>query len=188
VRVLIVFATTEGHTRKLAEFAAARLRRSGHQVRVCDAAQSEPPDPAAFAAALLMASVHLGGYQGQLRDFVRHNHAVLNAMPSAFVSASLSAAGDNPSDRAGLRDCVERLKRDTSWYPGAVYHAAGAMPFSAYGLLKKLAIKLIARRRGKIVKISEDYDLTDYAAFGDFIDSFAASAISSARRPAAAAQ
>jgi hypothetical protein len=33
-------------------------------------------------------------------------------MPSAFVSVSLSAAG-NPSDLAGIRACADRLERDT---------------------------------------------------------------------------
>jgi menaquinone-dependent protoporphyrinogen oxidase len=188
MRALIVFSTIEGHTRKLAQFAAERLRRGGHQVRVCDAAQSDLPNLAEFEAALLMSSVHLGRYQRTFRDFVRNDSVALNAMPSAFVSVSLSAAGDNASDLAGLRDCVERLTRDTAWRPGAVHHAAGAMLFSAYGFFKKLAIRFIARRRGKTVDISQDYDLTDYAAFGTFIDRFVASAISSTRKSVATVQ
>jgi hypothetical protein len=60
MRVLIVFSTTEGHTRKLAQFAAARLTSLGHQVQVHDAAQSDAPDPAGLDCALLFASVHVG--------------------------------------------------------------------------------------------------------------------------------
>ena len=62
------------------------------------------------------------------------------------------------------------------------------MLFSAYSLFTKLAIKFIARRRGTIVKTSEDYDLTDYAALEMFIDRFVARAISSTRKPVAVAQ
>src|SRR5260370_219988 len=122
-----------------------------------------------------------------LKPFAK-NHDALNAMPSAFISVSLSAAGDNPTDLAGLRDCVKGLERDTLWHPGAVHHAAGAMLFSAYSLFTKLAIKFIARRRGTIVKTSEDYDRTDYAALEMFIDRFVARAISSRRKPVAVAQ
>jgi menaquinone-dependent protoporphyrinogen oxidase len=179
MRILIVYATTEGHTRKLATFAAERLIRAGHEVRICDAAYPDLCDLAGCQAALLIASVHLGRYQDSLITFARANHDALNLMPSAFVSVSLSAAGDNPSDLAGLRNCMERLERDTCWRPGNVHQAAGAMLFSAYGILTRLAIKYIARRRGKIVKTSQDCDLTDYAAFGAFIDRFAATALSS---------
>lgn len=182
MRGFILFSTTEGHARKLAQFAAARLAKLGHEVRVHDAALSDPPDLAGFDLALLIASVHVGRYKDSFIEFARRHHDALNAMPSAFVSVSLSAAGDNPSDFAGLRDCVERLERDTLWHPGAVHHAGGAMPFSAYGFLTKLAIKFIARKRGMVVKTSEDYDLTDYAAFETFVDGFAASAVSSTQK------
>ena len=188
MRVFILFSTTEGHVRKLAHFAAARLTKLGHEVCICDAAQSDQSDLAGFDAALLIASVHVGHYRRSFVAFARKNHDALNAIPTAFVSVSLSAAGDNPADLAGLRDCIERLKRDTAWHPGAVHHAAGAMLFSAYGLLTKLAIKLIARKRGEVVNTSEDYDLTDYAAIETFIDAFAANAVSSIRNELAAAQ
>jgi menaquinone-dependent protoporphyrinogen IX oxidase len=69
-----------------------------------------------------------------------------------------------------------------------VHHAGGAMPFSAYGFFTKLAIRYIARRRGKNVKTSEDYDLTDYTALETFIDRFAARALTSTQKPAEAAQ
>ena len=133
-------------------------------------------DFARFEAALLIASVHLGRYQASVTKFARANHVAFNAIPSGFVSVSLAAAGAEPS-YPGLCDCVERLERDTFWRPGVVHHAAGAMPFSAYGFFTKFAIKLIARRHGMLVKTSQDYDLTDYAALEAFIDRFAASAI-----------
>jgi menaquinone-dependent protoporphyrinogen oxidase len=175
--ILVLFSTTEGHTRKLAEFAAARLTRCGHGVSLHDAAKPDPPDPARFDAALLLASVHLSHFQPSFVEFVRKNHGALNVRPSAFVSVSLSAAGSDPSDLAGLQACVEDLEHDTLWHPGAVYHAAGALRFGVYGFLTRLAIKYIARRRGRIVKTYEDYDLTDYAAFEAFLDGFAVHAL-----------
>lgn len=186
--ILVLFSTTEGHTRKLAQFVAARLRGCGHEVRLHDVAHLDLPDALRFDAILLLASVHLGRYQHSFIEFVRKNHDALNLIPSAFISVSLSAAGDNPSDLAGIRACVGRLERETLWRPGAVHHAAGAMPFSAYGFFTKLAIRYIARRRGKSVRTSEDYDLTDYAALETFIDGFAAHALASTQKTAEAAQ
>jgi menaquinone-dependent protoporphyrinogen oxidase len=184
--ILVLFSTTEGHTRKLAQFAATRLTRSGHEVFLYHAAWPDLPDAAKFDAALLLASVHAGHYQQSFLEFIRKNRDALRVMPSAFVSVSLSAAGNDASDLAGLRACVEHLERDTLWHPEAIHHAAGALQFSAYGFLTKLAIKYIAHRRGKVVTTSEDYDLTDYAAFERFLESFAARALVSAPKPAAA--
>ena len=73
MRVLIVFGTTEGHTRGLAEFMAARLAAGGHEVAVRDAAREDggPPDPARFDAAIVAASLHAGHYQGEVARFAR---------------------------------------------------------------------------------------------------------------------
>jgi menaquinone-dependent protoporphyrinogen oxidase len=177
--ILILFSTTEGHTQELAQFVAARLTGCGHQIQLHDASHLDVADAARFDAALLLASVHLGRYQCSFVEFVRKNSNALNLIPSAFISVSLSAAGDNPSDLAGIRACVDRLEQETLWHPGAVHHAGGAMRFSAYGFLTRLAIRYIARRRGKSVKTSEDYDLTDYAALETFINRFAARALAS---------
>jgi menaquinone-dependent protoporphyrinogen oxidase len=187
MHILLVFATTEGHARKLATFAAERLSRVGHQVRICDAAEFDAPNLAGFDAALLVASVHLGRYQASLIECARENHGELNEIPNAFVSVSLSAAGGEPCYH-GLRDCVARLERDTLWRPRTVYHAAGAMPFTVYGFFTKFAIKLIVRRYGILVNTSQDYDLTDYDAFAAFIDQFMVSATLSTEKQAVGAQ
>jgi menaquinone-dependent protoporphyrinogen oxidase len=155
------------------------LRGCGHKVQLLEATQLDLPDAASFDAVLLLASVHLGRYQRPFVEFVRKNHDTLNLMPNAFISVSLSAAGDNPSDLAGIRECVDRLERETLWHPAAVHHAGGAMRFSAYGFFTKLAIRYIARRRGKSVKTSEDSDLTDYAVLETFADRFGARALAS---------
>jgi hypothetical protein len=63
MRVFILFSTTEGHARKLAQFAAGRLTKLGHRVCICDAAQPDESDLARFDAALLIASVHVGHYR-----------------------------------------------------------------------------------------------------------------------------
>ncbi len=132
--ILVLFSTTEGHTRKLAQFAAARLSGRGHEVLLHDAADPDLPDPAAFDAAFLLASVHLGRYRYSFVEFARESHNALNVIPTAFVSVSLSAAGDNLSDLNGIRTC-DRLEHDTRRRPGAVYHAAGAMRFQRLRLL-----------------------------------------------------
>jgi menaquinone-dependent protoporphyrinogen oxidase len=115
------------------------------------------------------------------------SHSIGCSGRTAFVPVSLSAAGNEPSDLAGIRACIDRLERDTRWRPGAVHHTSGALQFSAYGPFTKLATQYVAHRRGKCVKTSEDYDLTDYAAFETFIDPFTAGALSSRQQPRPAA-
>jgi menaquinone-dependent protoporphyrinogen oxidase len=175
MRILIVYGTTEGHTRELCRFIAHKLSAAGHQIEAHDASEA-PPEPSGFDAVILAGSLHLGRYQAALTDYARERHAQLDAMASAFVSVSLSAAGVDPNDWAGLGECLDRFERETLWRPRAVCQAAGAIRYSRYDYFKGLAIRFIAERRGVRTVASRDYDLTDYAALERFALEFARSA------------
>lgn len=177
MRILIVYGTTEGHTRELSEFAAAALREAGHDVKATEAPEDATVlDPAAWDAVIVAASLHMGHYQPAVVQFIRMHRDTLAHMPSAFISISLSAAGANPDDRQGLEQCVDRFRQETLWTPGALHHAAGAIRYSHYGFFKRLALKFIARQRGKETVTSRDYDLTDYEALKRFVLGFARTA------------
>jgi len=170
MRALVVYGTTEGHTARVARVMTGWLRGRGLEVVLCDAAKETPPDPTGFDLAVVAASLHFQRYQARVTRFATVNRDALNGMLAAFVSVSLSAAGDAPGDWAGLEACFQRFQQQTGWRPRLVHHAAGAMPFRHYGPLRKLAIAWIARRHGFSVSVSEDYDLTDYSLLASFLD------------------
>jgi menaquinone-dependent protoporphyrinogen oxidase len=174
MRILIVFGTTEGHTRELCHFAARALNEAGHTATV-EPAAGEAPDVrlTAYDAVLLAGSLHVGRYQPALVAFARSHAGELNAKAAGFISVSLAAAGESPDDWKGLEQCVDAFAHETGWTPSAVHHAAGAIRYSQYDFFKRLAIKHIAARRGRKTVTSQDYDLTDYDALRAFVLGFA---------------
>lgn len=185
MRVLIVFGTTEGHTRELCQFMAGRLREAGHQVAVEEATpRADAAAVQAYDAVILAGSLHVGRFQPGLVDFARNHRDALASRPNAFVSVSLSAAGENPHDWEGLEQCVAKFQQETGWTPGAVHHAAGAIRYSHYDFFKRLALKYIAHRRGQETVTSRDYDLTDYEALERWLLAF----VEAASRPAGGAR
>jgi menaquinone-dependent protoporphyrinogen oxidase len=177
MRILIVFGSTDGHTAALAAFAAGVLREAGHTATTRPARRNGDADDLdleAYDAVIVAASLHLGRYQPDARAFVRAHHRRLGAMPAALISVSLSAAGDNPEDWAGLMRCLTRFERETGWTAQAVHHAAGAIRYSRYGPLKRFVIRRIAASRGLATVTTRDYDLTDYSALRRFLLDFAA--------------
>lgn len=172
MRVLIVYGTTEGHTRHLCEFIEKVLREAGHEAASKEADTAAPrPDP--FDLILVAGSVHVGSYQAALVDYVRRHRETLNSKPSAFISVSLSAAGENPDDWEGLKECVARFRHQTLWNPRSLHHAAGAIRYSHYDFFKRLALKFISRKRGQETVTTRDYDLTDYEELKRFALSMA---------------
>lgn len=174
MRVLIVYGSTEGHTRGLCHFAARALVEAGFPTAVQPAGNvATQPDPAPYDATILAASVHVGRYQPPLVAYAREQHPVLNAKPAAFISVSLSAAGITPPDWETCDECIAKFEHETLWTPAAVHKAAGAIRYSQYDFFKRLALKFIAAERGQPLVTSRDYDLTDYEALSRFVTGFA---------------
>jgi len=171
--ILIVYGSTEGHTRHLSEYLAGCLKEAGYEAEVTDSAlATDELNPSDYDAVLVAASLHVGRYQSAVVEFAHLHHEALNETPSAFISVSLSAAGVNPHDWEGLEQCLARFLHETMWRPNAIHHAAGAIRYSQYDFFKRLAIDFIARQHGQATVKSQDYDFTNYPALKTFVLEF----------------
>lgn len=172
--LLIVYGTTEGQTRKIAERMADRVRERGHEVALHDATLlPEGLDVGAFAAVIVAGSLHIGRHQSAVEHFVRHHLETLQNRPSAFVSVSLSAAGD-AEEQQDAREAAEGFLAQAGWRPTRVHLAAGAFRYTQYDFFKRWMMKRIARRKGAPTDTSQDWELTDWAELDRFVDEFLA--------------
>ena len=98
--ILVAYGTTEGQTRKIAEFIAERLRIRGHRVDLVDTATPAAQQlGASYQAAIVGGSLHQQRHQRSLEHFLKDNRVWLDAMPLALFSVSLAAALDDMDDR-----------------------------------------------------------------------------------------
>lgn len=164
MKILIVYATTEGQTRKVARYVFDWLATSGHAAELIPAADAGGLDPSGFDGVVVAGSVHGGRYQSELLNWVKDVGAELARVPTLFLSLSLSAAGKDEDDWEGLRGCVDRFVRETGWTPARVEHVAGAFRFSEYDFFKSWAMRWIAAERDESVKGGEDKEYTDWDA------------------------
>lgn len=174
MRVLICYGTTEGQTRKIAEFIGDLVTRGGHEAVLCDATTVGAVEASRADAAILAASIHIGRYQAALVHRARDWHERLNAIPSAFVSVSLSAASADPHERAEVDEIAQKMLHETGWRPGATLHAAGALRFTQYDFFKRWAMKLIALQHRQPIDTRSDQEYTDWAELGRFVEAFLA--------------
>jgi menaquinone-dependent protoporphyrinogen oxidase len=173
VHILIVYGTSEGQSRKVAELVAERLRAAGHTVTLVDAVrQPVAPRVAGFDGAIIAARVHAGLYQRQIMRFVRANRATLDTIPNAFVSVSMSAARLSAGDNARLRAYVSGFVRRSGWTPARVYHVAGARLYTRHGPIGRWILGLVDGNR---FATDRDHEWTDWTALGKFADEFAMS-------------
>lgn len=187
MKLLLVYGTTEGQTKKVAEFVAQHLAQQGHQTLVINAVDAAATiDPHAVDAVLIAASLHAGRYQSPIIHYVSEHLTEINAHPNAFLSVSLAAASQDEDDVEGLKQCLAGFAHQTGWTPERIHHVAGAFRYTSYDFLKRWAMKYIAYRKGAPTDTSRDYELTDWADLAGFVDTFVQAAQRSDQSAAAA--
>lgn len=182
--VLVVYATREGHTRKIAEHVAATIRGRGDEVDVVDAAQLPASfDAKKYAGAVLAASVHLGRHEHEMFTFARTYRADLERIPTAFLSVSLAEANvENstaPYDRRAeaaqdVKKLVDVFCSRTGLHPTRVWPLAGALLYTHYGVIEKIVMRMIAKRAGGDTDTSCDHEYTDWKGLERFVSTMAA--------------
>jgi menaquinone-dependent protoporphyrinogen oxidase len=173
MHILLLYGTSEGQTRKIADFVAERLRALGHDVVLRDVMRWNPPVHAAdFDAVIVAARVHAGSYQRQIVAFARANRTVLERLPNAFLSVSMSAARLTPGDEARLARYVTRFIRRSAWRPEHVLHVAGARLYLRHNFIGRAILRLVDGNR---FDVRQNHEWTDWPALEAFAEGFDAS-------------
>jgi menaquinone-dependent protoporphyrinogen oxidase len=173
--VLIVYATREGQTGKIARRLAETLRSDRHRVELLDTdhpGENAALDASRFQAVIVAAPIHAGGYPRSVREFVRQHAGVLNSVPSAFLSVGLAVASHTSDGRAQTRPLLDKFLAECSFRPRRVEFVAGALQYSKYNFLIRLVMRRIALKEGGDTDTSRDYEYTDWKALDAFARDF----------------
>jgi menaquinone-dependent protoporphyrinogen oxidase len=173
LKLLVVYGTTEGHTRRIARCIAETARGALHHVRELDAtAVPRGFRVSDYDAVIVGASVHEGRHQSSVVHFVRESIGSLQRMPTAFFSVSLEAALAGEKHRDGARTYISDFLAETGWEPGATVPVAGALSFTKYEYLRRLAMDLIPHRGASPTDPMVDAEYTDWDAVQRFAREF----------------
>jgi menaquinone-dependent protoporphyrinogen oxidase len=164
-RILLLYASTHGHTAKIAARIAAALEHDGATVdlRRLGANETEPAPPD-YDAVILGASIHAGHHQRALVKWAERHHTALALAPSAFFSVSLTAADDTEEARAATQGYLDDFVEQTEWTPDRSAMFAGAVQYREYDLATRVLMRLLMRRMHHPSDASHDYDYTDWDA------------------------
>jgi menaquinone-dependent protoporphyrinogen oxidase len=162
--VPVFYATTEGHTRRIAQYVAHQLRQHGLDSEAIEITS----DGWAYTAwdrlrgVVVGASLHIGKHQKQACTFARRFHRELSAVPSVFFSVSLAAASRNADEVAAASRLAEKFCVDADWRPSRIASVAGCLAYTRYNWLVRLFMRRIARKEGASTDTSRDHDYTDW--------------------------
>lgn len=170
--ILIVYASTHGHTRRIAERIADTMRADGADVALAHA--DGAPAPTGYDAVVVGASIHAGHHQREVVTWASRHRTRLAVLPTAFFSVCLTAADDTDEARADTRRYLDEFAEATGWTPTRATTFAGALQYREYDFMTRLIMRLMMRKGHHPTETSRDYDYTDWDAVERFAHECAA--------------
>jgi len=165
-RFLVLYATREGQTARVAGRIAEHLRAAGAEVSLVDAANTLTADAlelARFDRLVFGASMHAGGLEKELVDFVNDREdAIRRRARSLFVVLLSAAAKDAALREEWLGDARKKIEAQLRVPFEHVEMIAGALRYSKYPLPLRWMMRRIARKAGEDTDTSRDYEYTDW--------------------------
>ena len=176
--ILVLYATREGQTRRIADHVVARIRAHGREGQLADVAErGQQLSLADYDAVILAASVHLGTHEREMVSFVRAHREALEKLPTVFLSTSMTEAAaehGTPGQRAQAHAEAERMIEEfftaTGLRAGAHKAVAGALRYTQYNWLVRLVMKHISKTEGVSTDTSRDHEYTDWIGLDRFIE------------------
>lgn len=172
MKILVLYATVEGHTRKIAKTLASEFEAVKAEVDLTCVSDPGYCDPGAYDGAVLCAPIHIGRYPSEFINYIQSWKHALNSVPNALVTVSLAIASDNEEEKAEAETYPDKLIAKTGWQPSDFHHAAGALKYVEYDFFKRWIMRRIAKAEGIPVDTSKDHELTDWASLKQFARDF----------------
>ena len=173
MKILILYASLEGQTKKIAEYIAENLSNQNQEIKLASAKNmTEDLVLESFDGIMIGASVHMGSHPKFLKKLIKQHIDLLNEKPTAFFSVCMAVKNRLPEKQQEARQYLEDFIHQTGWEPIAQQTFAGAIKYSKYGFFVRLVMKQIAKKEGADTDTSRDYEYTDWDAVTEFANGF----------------
>ena len=170
-KVLIVYGTSEGQTRKISEYMREVLVIEGHRVHLWNSDRV----PRALALDVydhifVGGSIHLNHFQRSLKRWVAENAETLAEKRAVFFPVCLGIIQNDPKIHRQEKEKVEDFFDQTGWYPSRWTFMAGALLYTKYSWWMKLIMRMYAKKAGASTDISHDYEYTNWNEVREFAE------------------
>lgn len=172
MKTLILYFTTDGQTKKIADHLAAQIQHEVEVISLQDQAVNFTEKLANADQIVIGASIRYGHFNPLVYRFVAEHQAVLNQKKSAFYGVNLTARKANRKT-AETNTYVRKFLAKIAWKPTYVEVIAGALFYPRYNWFDRVMIQFIMKLTKGETDASREYEFTDWAQvarFGELLD------------------
>jgi menaquinone-dependent protoporphyrinogen oxidase len=172
-RVLVLFHSYDGQTRRIAERVAAALAARGTRAEPRSMTDPRALDGlASFDGVIVGSAVRFGHHARTAERLIAKAVDAIGGRPNAFFSVCLSIAGPRPRPDL-IAEANGKLFERSHWTPQQVGDFAGALKYRKYPWPLRLMMRFIVGMAGGDTDTSRDYEYTDWNAVDRFAAEFA---------------
>ncbi len=165
--ILIVYSTTDGHTKRICERIKRVLEEQDHKIVLAVIDDELDLDAESFDKIVIGASIRYGKHRPLVYDFVRRNQAKLESMPSAFFSVNVVARKPE-KNQPESNPYLQKFLKQASWQPQKMAVFAGKINYPIYTFWDRQIIRLIMWMTGGPTDPKSVVDFTDWNKVDDF--------------------
>ena len=141
-KILIIYSTTDGHTREICSYLMQEVKEHGNQVTVVSINDTQTIDLKSFDKIVIGASIRYGKHNKKVYEFIKKNSPVLEEKPSAFFSVNVVARKPE-KNQPETNPYLKKFLKQISWQPDKVAVFAGKIDYQKYTFWDRFMIRLI---------------------------------------------
>tara|TARA_Y100000389_G_C17243234_1_gene404231 strand:- start:139 stop:663 length:525 start_codon:yes stop_codon:yes gene_type:complete len=163
---LIIFSTTDGHTKKICERIVNFLNNE-KLVKIVSLEEATKLDLSEFQRIIVGASIRYGKHSKELYKFIKLNKRILDQKESVFFSVNV-VARKYEKNTPETNPYIKKFLKVSKWQPKKLGVFAGKVDYPSYDIFDKYIIKLIMFITGGPTDTSKSYEFTDWSKVEDF--------------------
>ena len=165
-KFLIIYSTTDGHTKMICE-RIKNFLTDGNLVELLSLEDAKKVDLSNFEKIIIGASIRYGKHSKELYKFINLNKNILDQKKSAFFSVNVVARKPE-KNTAETNPYINKFLKISKWKPNKIKVFAGKVDYPNYNLIDKYIIKFIMFITKGPTDTSKSYVFTDWSKVDDF--------------------
>ena len=163
---LIIFSTTDGHTKKICEKIMNSLNNE-KLIKIVSLDEATKLDLSEFQRIIIGASIRYGKHSRELYKFIKLNRKILDQKQNVFFSVNV-VARKFEKNTPETNPYIKKFLKISKWQPKKLGVFAGKVDYPNYNFFDKYIIKLIMFITGGPTDTSQSYEFTDWSKVENF--------------------
>ncbi len=169
--ILIIYSTTDGHTREICLRLRQIIQKQNNQVTLVSVDEVNPSELNKYDKIVIGASIRYGKHSNKIYHFIKQNESVLDSKSNAFFSVNV-VARKAEKRLPDTNPYLKKFLKQISWQPKNLAVFAGKIDYQKYSLFDRTMIRMIMWMTKGPTDPDTNIDFTDWSqveAFGQRI-------------------